>query len=213
MEYSIADISRLTSHQLNTFFPLRASVLLDDHIVGLAIDLTRSNISHISAWRQHGFNPLVTWQYATFLYHLSRLCYLHDENPDIADKIFSLNKMLNSLELFYKTLLPEPFFLSHTVGTVFANASYSSHLIIHHNCTIGRSGLKVPRISNSVVLFPGSSVIGDCQIGSNVVIRPGTHIVNANIPSNSIVSSSGAGLYDIKNLDYLYTNHYFESSV
>ena len=212
MQYSTSEISHLTSHQLNTFFPLGKSVFLNESIVNLAIDQTRFNISKITAWMHGDFNPLITWQYATYLYHLSRLCYLHNHEVQISDKIFCLNKMLNSLELFYKTLLPDPFFISHTIGTVFANASYSSHFVVHQNCTIGRSGNKIPKIMNSVVLFPGSSIIGDCKIGSNVVVRPGVQVVNTNIPSNSVVSSSSGGSYDIKPLDYLYTNHYFESS-
>ena len=49
----------------------------------------------------------------------------------------------------------------------------------------------MPKIGNNVIIFPGASVIGNIEIGDNVVIGANS-VVLTDIPSNSIVAGNPA---------------------
>jgi serine O-acetyltransferase len=68
------------------------------------------------------FNPFHSGQYSIFLYFLSRAVFLsHPSSGTLADRIYYLNKALNSLDLFYEVQMPRIFSrpsrrLSHQQG-------------------------------------------------------------------------------------------------
>ena len=116
------------------------------------------------------FNHMNADHYAMFLYFLSHEAYLSGNIP-LAEKAFYLNKALNGLDLFYSVKMPDIFILVHPVGSVIGNAKFSDYLVIYQNVTIGSDKDGVyPSFSGENVLYSGSSVIGDCQIGINSVI-------------------------------------------
>ena len=105
----------------------------------------------------------------------------------IPTKLFSLNKALHGLDLFYSVRMPEVFLLVHPVGTVIGNADYRDYLVVYQNCTIGSEGGHYPHLGEGVVLNSRVSVIGDCTIGDNVVFGANSFILSTQIPSDSIV--------------------------
>jgi serine O-acetyltransferase len=53
---------------------------------------------------------------------------------------------------------------------------------------------KYPRIGNDVKMWSNSKMLGDCEIGDNVIISSGTYIKDQNVPSNKLVFGSSPNL-------------------
>ena len=58
------------------------------------------------------FNSVI---YCNYLYWLSRILFENNEKL-LADKVYYLNKMLNSVDLFYEIQLPEIWSCEHPLG-------------------------------------------------------------------------------------------------
>jgi len=132
------------------------------------------------------FNPYHSGQYAIFLYFLSRSAIQNSESI-LADKIYYLNKMLNSCDLYHGVKLPDVFFFDHPLGSVLGRAEYSNYFIFQQNCTVGNNHSKYPKFGEFVWLFANTTVIGESVIGNNVFISAGTYIKDEIIPDNTIV--------------------------
>ena len=98
-----------------------------------------------------------------FLYFLANTLYKYDYELSFFEKIFLLNKILFSLDIFYEVELPDIFLFVHPLGTVLGRGSYSDYLVVYQRCNIGSNN----NLSNSkhVTLHPGASVLGNCIIG------------------------------------------------
>jgi len=129
------------------------------------------------------FDPLHSSQYCIFLYKLSKTV----NHKALSDKLYLLNKVLNSCDIYHQIDLPEIFLPEHPVGTVLGRASYNNYFVFQQNCTVGGNRGVYPSIGSHVWMFANASVIGNCQIGSNVYISAGTQIKDQSIPDNSIV--------------------------
>ena len=67
------------------------------------------------------FNHLNSDQFSTFLYFYL-IHALQEKNKNICDKIYYLNKTLNSIDLFTtEVAMPDIFLLVHPVGTVWVS--------------------------------------------------------------------------------------------
>ena len=89
--------------------------------------------------------------------------------------------------------------LYHGQGTVInRNVTIGSNCVIRHSTTIGnaREGGNCPVIGNNVDIGCHVCIIGDIQIGNNVIIGAGSVVVK-NIPSNVVVAGNPARI--IKN--------------
>jgi serine O-acetyltransferase len=124
---------------------------------------------------------------ATFLYLLANTVHAGDGDPAVATKLFSVNKTLHGLDLFYSVRMPDVFLLVHPVGTVIGNAEYSDELVVYQNCTIGSQDGVYPRFGRGVVLYSRTSVLGGTVVGDDVVFAANTFVIGAEIPSHSIV--------------------------
>ncbi len=186
-------LSEYVATQLNSFFPTGPKVIASelDEIVKNALLRFEKISTKVNCFTNNDLNELNTLQYATFLYLLSNEEYKSNGASILADKLFYLNKMLNSIEIFYKVKLPPVFFISHGVGTVLGDAIYGDNLVVFQNVTVGRVGNKSPVIGDNVILYPGSVVSGESLIGNNCIISANTVVSNKIIPSNSIVFNSG----------------------
>lgn len=126
-----------------------------------------------------------------FLYWLSRSLFLanpeHQETLDLAEKIFLLNRQMNSIDLHYGIQMPKHFFINHGLGTVLSRAVYGEHFSISQGVTVGVQDQKYPSFGDRVILLPNSIVVGNSFIGSNTIVGAGTVIVNKSIPENSVV--------------------------
>ncbi len=184
-------LSQYVSHQLNNL------ILTDDEISRTELSIIQSSIgSSIKRMNpilasvksfSESFDYLHSLQYSTFLYILSNQIFLQEGPSEICNKLFFLNKTLNSIDLHYQVKMPEIFFISHGLGSVVGNAKFGNKFIFFQNITVGRVGNSSPKIGSEVIMYPGSVISGNSIIGNNVVVSANTVIHNHDIPSNSIV--------------------------
>lgn len=83
--------------------------------------------------------------------------------------------------------------LHHAFSTIIFPESMGDNCQIWHNVTIGRAHNKGrrPRIGNNVKICAGAVVIGDIEIGDNVVIGANA-VVTKSIPANCVVCGNPA---------------------
>jgi serine O-acetyltransferase len=193
LSLSIKDAKTLSCYvakQLDAFVPNRT--LGDDlDIINLsiyeALERMRPILSSVRAFKNDYFNHFNSLQYTTFLYLLANQCYLDKANPVILDRLFYLNRIVNSVDLYYSVILPNIFFISHGLGLVAGNAQYGNKIVFFQNVTIGRVGTNTPKLGNNIVIYPGASVTGSSVIGNNCTIAAGVQVHNINVPDNSTV--------------------------
>jgi serine O-acetyltransferase len=131
---------------------------------------------------------LHTGQYASLLYFVAASAHADLQDDDLATRCYALNKQLNALDVYFEVALPEVFFWEHPVGTVLGRASYGTRFAVYQRCTVGGNiDLEYPVIGTDVTMFGGSSIIGRSEIGPNTMISTGAIVVNAIVPSNSLV--------------------------
>ena len=133
------------------------------------------------------FNHLHGDHFACFLYFFSNEAYLVGDEI-LASKLFLLNKTLFGIDAFYAVKMPEHFLLVHPLGTILGNANYEDFLVVYQGVTIGSTTAGIyPVFSKSTILYSNSSIIGNCHIGTNVVLGANASLVNSNIPANKVV--------------------------
>jgi len=187
-------LSEMVCRQLANFYPdgheARPSV---QQAMAAACARTSHCVSQVLGWPRN-FDPLHSAHHATFLYHLANEVGVVLGDRATATRLFLLNKALHGLELFYDVEMPEVFALSHTTGLVFAKATFGNQLVFHQNCTVGRKadGHR-PVFGNRVVMYPGSMVIGNCQVRDRTVIAPGVCLVDTDTPGDCYVLPGEAG--------------------
>lgn len=203
-------LSGLVSSQIRTLIPDGHSpeILIKSHTQE-ALRRTEKCISVFKDYRAKGFDYLISWQYATFIYFLANTIWTQTQNDDTPTRLFLLNKYLNGIDLFYKISLGEHFSLTHTLGSVFSNATYGDYGIYYHGCTVGRNNNDYPRLEDCVVLLPNSMVIGSSLIRENTVITPGVKVINTDTPGHCYVFETKSGKLKFKELDSYYVDNYF----
>ncbi len=180
--------------QVDKFFPdgniSRAPL---NQNVNETLERVENCFNHIKVKNYHNghevlFNHLHSDQYATFLYFLSNTIWQKTSDAQLASKFYLLNKVLHSIELFYEIMLPDIFLLAHPVGSILGHANYSDYLVVFQHCTVGTNiEFKHPTLDKGIVLFGGSTILGDSHIGSNTWIQIGTRIMDKDVPNNQIV--------------------------
>jgi serine O-acetyltransferase len=152
-------------------------------------------IAEVRMWTPGQFDPLHSSQYTTFLYFLANTLWRAGSERPLCNKLFGLNKALNGIDLFYEIEMPEVFFIGHSVGIVLAKARYGNRLVLYQNSTVGKNHGEAPSLGDGVVMYPGSAIIGRCEIGSGSVIAQGVSVVNRSTPGDCMVfQGSGGGL-------------------
>ena len=145
------------------------------------------------------FNPYHSIKYMIFLYITSNELYKKYGKLVLCDKIYYLNKIMNSIDIYYEVEMPLKWFAEHPVGSVMGKAVYGNNFFFYQGCTVGGTHNKngtvdYPIIGNNVRLFANSSILGNCVIGDNVKIGAGALVKNENIPSNVIVFGQSPNL-------------------
>lgn len=146
------------------------------------------------------FSPYLSTQYMIFLYYFSNTIYKEEPTmSELCDKLYYLNKALNSVDIFYAVDLPNFFMCEHPVGSVLGRGVYGDGFMFYQNCSVGgfhnpNGTIIYPKIGQNVKMFAGSMIIGNCNISDNVNIGAGTLIKNQNIPPNSNVFGSSPNL-------------------
>lgn len=135
-------------------------------------------------------DPFNSVAYCNYLYWVSRLLYSNGA-IQVADKVYYLNKMLNSVDLFYEIELPNIWSCEHPLGSIMGRAKYGNYFFYYQGCTVGgnrhQGKLYYPTIGEHVTMFSDSKVLGNSHIGNNVILAANAYIINQDIPDNSIV--------------------------
>ena len=201
MKYSvpIKNIPTILIHQLESFFPIgeEEKACIDEQLERVLLKLEFCFEQNPNKYYHRDgkayFNPFHSGQYTVFLYFFSRLVFLSG-NSILADKIYYLNKIMNSCDLFYEVELPDYFSLDHPHGTVMGRAKYSNGLSFAQYSTVGNNKGIYPVIGKNCRMCMNSAIIGDCHIGDNVTIGAGTLVKDTDIPSNSLVFGQSPNL-------------------
>lgn len=130
---------------------------------------------------------------AAFLYLVGNTIHRAGGSTATATKLFAANKALHGLDLFYAVTLPEVFLLAHPVGSVIGNAQYGEELFVTQNCTIGNVNGVYPRLGRGVALYAGATVIGDTEVGDDVVFAARSFVIDETIPAHSVVVGTHPG--------------------
>jgi serine O-acetyltransferase len=212
-------LSAYLAAQVSVFFPDR-SVAGSELATFVKAGLDRIERNHSLQKRKYTrqgdsvcFDHLNTDQYAVFLYYVANSIHQMNGNRELAKKVYALNKALHAVDIYFEFLLPEVFVMQHPVGTVLGRADYGNYLFVYQQCLVG-VGLdgKAPTLGEGVVLFGGSSVIGNSRIGSNAWISAGSLILDGNIPDNSSVFGRSPDL-TVKPTNRSVVRDLFQSSV
>ncbi len=132
------------------------------------------------------FNHLNSDHLATFLYFLSNSSFERKKQRNLCEKLYYLNKALNSIDLFYEVKMPDIFLLIHPVGTVLGRAIYSDYLIVYQGVNVGSNNDHHPKFSKYVTLRPSTSVLGKCFLEFNSELASGSILIDKILKKNSI---------------------------
>ena len=186
------EIEELLVRQLSQFFSINSG---EKDIIkkGLTKVLERLTMNFSSVDHKYFkkeeltyFNPYHSGQYLAFIYFFSFYVSKH-QHEDLADKMYFLNKILNSIDIYHKVELPDTFFFEHPLGTVLGRASYGEHFFAMQGCTIGGTDRGYPTIGKGLCLYSNSKIIGNCKIGDNVIMSANSYVKDIDIPDNTIV--------------------------
>lgn len=126
-------------------------------------------------------------QYCIVLYILANTAYKLDGDGHNAEKLYYLNKVLNSVDIFYTVEMPEIWGCEHPLSAVMEHAKFGDYFYFYQGCTVGGNYDNYPIIGNNVRMYSNSTIVGDSVIGNNVIISANTYIKDATIPDNCIV--------------------------
>lgn len=202
-------ITSLSPEELASYLAAQVSAFFPDRNVAgselgkyVKAGLDRVELNHSRQNRKYTrqgdsvcFDHLNTDQYAVFLYYVANSIHQMNGNRELAKKVYALNKALHAVDIYFEFLLPEVFVMQHPVGTVLGRAEYGNYLFVYQQCLVG-VGLdgKAPVLGEGVVLFGGSSIIGQSRIGSNAWISAGSLVLDRDIPDDSLVFGRGPDL-------------------
>ncbi|PJB71808.1 MAG: transferase [Alphaproteobacteria bacterium CG_4_9_14_3_um_filter_47_13] len=127
-------------------------------------------------------------QYCQFLLILTRHVSA-EGHKCLANKLFSLNKMLNSCDIYHEIELPECFYIDHSLGIVLGRAQYGERLFLSQNCTIGSNpgSSDYPVLGKDNFLMSNVTLIGKIKTEDRVIFASGSYVKDRDIPSDSIV--------------------------
>lgn len=208
IELSKYEINKLVDRQLTNIFG-------QSNDIGVYLDATFQRIEKCFKvnrnkyyYDENGdvyFSPYHSGQYSIFLYYLANTVYLSGSNDKLATKIYYLNKIMNAVDWYYEIELPEFWGAEHPIGSVLGRAKYSNGFFIYQGCTVGGNKGKYPIIGKNVILYSNVTILGEANIGDNVVVSTGTIIKDEEIPSNCLVFGQSPNLV-IKHKNYKYMN-------
>ena len=143
------------------------------------------------------FDAYHSIQWMTLLYYLSHELYLRKSN--LCDKVYYLNKIMHSVDLFYAIELPQIWSAEHPLGTVMGRAKYSNGFFFYQGCTVGgtkdkEGNIYYPVIEENVRMYSNSSILGNCHIGKGAQIGAGAIVKNQDVPEGSIVFGQSPNL-------------------
>ncbi len=148
-----------------------------------------SKLSHFYLWKDGVlvFHPFHTCQNAVLIYLMSRVALTKFNNQSLAERLYFLNKILHSIDIFYEVSLPSVWYCDHPLGSVMGRASYSDFFFFSQNCTVGGNYDRYPSFGEKVMLMAGVSIIGNCHIGGNTFFSTQTFVRDQDVPDDVVV--------------------------
>ena len=194
-ELSKIDLICLLQQQVGNLFTITTAEkdvvaeILNDVLVRTEYCFSKSANKYYSKNGETYFSPFHSGQYAIYLYFFSNEIHRRygAKFRNLADKIYYLNKTLNSLDLFYEVEMPKAFFLDHPLGSVIGRATYGEGFSFTQGCTVGNNNGEYPVFGENVAMLSNSKVIGRCAVGSHVVFAANSYAKDIDVPSHSIV--------------------------
>lgn len=201
----VALISSLTADKLGSYVLNQVSRIFPDPEIGhlqmsqvkSAVPLAMERVAYchrhicLDPYRSVDGTPLFNHlhgdQYGMFLYFLSNTLYQSGEDTSMCARIFALNKMLHGIDAFYEVNLPQIFLWVHPLGTVLGRASYNDYFVVYQRCGVGSNHGKYPAFGQHVTMHPGSSVLGNCQVGKGCELGAETLLLDHDCPDNHLV--------------------------
>jgi serine O-acetyltransferase len=189
---NLLDLTRFINNLLDNYLPDGNKNLVSTASIKDALDRIEYSFHRIKRkyYQENGrprFDHLNGDHMAVFLYYLSNIIHKRLANDETATKLFYLNKIMHGVDLFYSVSMPDVFMLVHPVGTVIGKANFSNYLVVYQNCTIGADTDVYPHLGEGIVLYSGTSVIGDCTVNDNVIFGANTLLIDTNVPNNTLV--------------------------
>lgn len=202
------ELGRAIFRQLESFFPPLSEEekkmienCLEDVIPQCEYNFSHSENKYFSAEKEGRritrFDAFHSIQWMALLYYLSHELYLRKSN--LCDKVYYLNKIMHSVDLFYAIELPQIWSAEHPLGTVMGRAKYSNGFFFYQGCTVGgtkdkEGNIYYPVIEENVRMYSNSSILGKCHIGKGAQIGAGAIVKNQNVPAGSIVFGQSPNL-------------------
>lgn len=187
------DAKALLLHQINSLYDCTGEGIAES--INLAypkvLDRLDKRFSHIKNKYYHSgeenvFNPLHVAQWTMFLYEIAHeISKSSDE--DLCDIIYGISKAFSSADIFYGVDMPDIWFFDHPQGSVMGRAKYADYFSFSQGCTVGNNKGAYPILGKHVTMFSNSKILGDCHIGDHVIFSADSYILDADVPSYSIV--------------------------
>lgn len=174
------------------------SAYIEEAVQRTARCLEESSSKYVKNDSGIGFSVYHSVQYCIFLYQLSRVAYEKEHGGATAEKLYYLNKVLNTIDVFYEVQLPSVWGCEHPLGSVLGRASYGDRFFFYQGCTVGGNHGQYPTLGDNVLMYSNSKILGKCTIGSNVIIAANTFIKGQDIPSNCMVFGQSPNLHIIE---------------
>jgi serine O-acetyltransferase len=185
------ELVNYTLNQLNAFYPDNALVRFDDLEAHTDVVLDRLDFcfKHVAFNRYFNgtetlFNHLYADHYVMYLWFFSNTVWKDNQNPNLASKLYYLNKSLHGFDCMYDTKLPNIFLIFHGVGTMLGKADYNDFFVSLQGCTVGSNKGKYPTFGKGVALAANSSAIGNINLGDRSTISTRTTVFERDIPAN-----------------------------
>mgnify|MGYP003956608627 CR=1 FL=1 len=211
LQYQIHNLFKITNSEKITI-----SKNINNVLSRIEFCLSKSKNKYCKKNNKTFFNPFHSGQYSIFLYYFSNSIYntYKESQIGLANKIYYLNKSLNGLDLLYDVKMPKVFFLEHPVGSVLGKAKYGEYFTFFQGCTVGGNKGVYPKIGKHVKMLSGSKILGNCNVGDQVIFSANSYIKDTSVPSNTIVfgHSPSNKFKKIKNFKAL-INRYFEGDL
>lgn len=194
-DYIEQELFELVNHQIGNFWP--SGGVLQDNYSSFKNALSRTEKNFLcrkgAIFQKDGqaaFHVTHSVQYAVFLCTYANQLYL-DGNQDAADKVYYLNKIMNSVDWFYAVQFPSVWSAEHPLGSVVGRATLGDYLFLYQGTTIGgnrKDGvLSYPVLGDHVLMYANSKILGDSHIGNNVIISANAYLLNEAVPDNCVV--------------------------
>jgi serine O-acetyltransferase len=183
------ELAAYCNRQINNFFPTKEPEDLRkiNFYIEKALPRLSRCISEVRMWEPAKFDVLHSTQYCIFLYYLANSAWRDLGANELSTKLFLLNKALNGIDCFYEINLPEVFFIGHSLGIVLAKAQYSNFFVIYQNSTVGKNHGLAPIISEKVIMYPNTAIIGSSKIAPLTTLSQGVSVINQNTRNNMLV--------------------------